>query len=205
MPDRGQFCRRDGRLELAVGQVEPAAEVDLVAAAAGDHVQGDAAGLHGDVRAAGGDVHLLERVEVPVDGGGADGRRVGDDDAVNGPDVVAAAARIALGDVAGLLAGFRAADVLAVHDDRRRHLHDVPGVAGGRQGLQDLLRDVLADRGLLGVDRRRDGDDRHFLFHLALFKGQVDQRLLTEDDDDARLFLLLEPLQLGRQSVGVAR
>ena len=162
---RGQRQRRIvAGLEELVGQVEAAGQVGLVAAAPADHVQGDTAGLHGHIRAAGGDVQLFEHVEVVVQGRTAQGRRVADVDAVQGPDVVGAhvpvVADVALVQERGLLPGFVAADVLAVEHDARGELHDDPGVTSGRQGLQFLVVEVGLDDRLLGVDDGGHGHDR---------------------------------------------
>ena len=59
---------------------------------------------------------------------------VGHGHAVDAPGVVGRLR--ALGVVVGLLARLRAADVDAIHVDRRHRLHHDPGIAGARQVLQ---------------------------------------------------------------------
>src|SRR6185312_147222 len=54
------------RLVAVGGLVVPAAATPLVGAALGDHIENDAAGSNGGIRAASGDLHLLEGVEVVV-------------------------------------------------------------------------------------------------------------------------------------------
>ncbi len=199
-------------LEEVVGQVEPAGQARPVAAAPGDHVQGDAARLNGDVgRAARRHVQLFEHVEVVVEGRAAEGRRVGDVDAVDRPDVVGAlvaahaAGRVALGHEARLLAGLVAADVLAVDHDRGSQLQDDPRVAGRRQGLHGFLVDVLPDRRLLDVDDGGLGDDRDLLFEGPDLEDQIDLSVGADVDDDARLGRGLESRQLGPDLIGGGR
>ena len=204
-----QLGRDVGGLEEGVGQVEAAGQAHPVAAAAGDHVQRDAAGLNGNIgRAARRDVQLFEHVEVVVQGRAAEGRRVGDVDAVDRPGVVSAlvaryarAGRVALGDEARLLAGLVAADVLAVDHDGRGQLHDDPGVSGRGQGLQGFLVDVLPDGRLLGLDDGRFRDDRDLLFESPDLHDQVDLDVRADLEDDAGLGGFLEAGQLGRDLV----
>jgi len=70
-------------LDRVVRDVVPARAAELVAAAAGHHVDAHAAGLLRRVGAARDDLHLLEHVEVVVDRRCARGRHVGDVHAVN--------------------------------------------------------------------------------------------------------------------------
>ena len=85
-------------------------------------------------RAAGRDLHLLERVEVVVGRRGAEGRHVGDHHAVDRPDGLIAARAGA--DVLRLLAALVAADVDAVGEHAGGGLQDRPRVAGGRDLLE---------------------------------------------------------------------
>ena len=69
---------------------ERGAAAPVLAAALGHHVQEHAARRHGDVVRAGRDLDVVERVEVVVEAGRADRRRIADVDAVQ---VAASSAR----------------------------------------------------------------------------------------------------------------
>ena len=149
------------RLQLVVREEPTGRAVEGVGAALGHEVDPDAARGHLQVAAAGGDVDLLEGIEVVVGRRGAVGVDVGDHDAVQVP--LRVAGQRALAHEPGLLAALVARDVDAVHEDAGDGLEHRPRIAR----LRDLGQLFLGQRGrgahALGVDHRRLRGDRHFL------------------------------------------
>ena len=86
---RLQFRRDVVVFKLLVGPERAGIALETIGAALGHEVDADAAGLLRHVRAARGDLHFFEHVEVVVDRGRAGRGHVGDVDAVNRPLVVA--------------------------------------------------------------------------------------------------------------------
>ncbi len=121
-----------------------------VGAALGDEVHSEAAGLHGEIAAAGGDVDLLEGVEVEVGRGRAGGGHVRDVEAVERPHLVAREGTLARD--RGLLAVLVAGDVDAIDHGACNLVHDGPGIAGVRRVLQVLTAQNGAGAALLDVD-----------------------------------------------------
>jgi hypothetical protein len=125
----------DVRADHAVIRVvEVAAPPPVVGAAAGDHVEHDAAGRDGGVVAAGAHLDLLERVEIEVARRRADRGHVRDHHAVQRPDRLAA--RRARTDEADLVPAQVAAHVDPLHQHARRGLEDGPRIADRRHVLQ---------------------------------------------------------------------
>ncbi len=206
-PERAPCVRRSSvRLvepSGLVGPVVPARPAERVAAALGDEVDADAAGLLRHVVAAGADLHLLQHVEVVVHGRRAGGGLVGDVDAVEEPLVVGRgrAAR----DVARLLARLAAAHVGAVHGDARRALEHDPGVTRRGHVLQLLLRVVALGAGLARVDERRLARDRHGLLERRDLEGRVGGGVAADAHRDALDDHRPEAGQLELDRVGIAR
>ena len=132
----------------------------LLAAALGHHVEEHAARRHGDVVRAGRDLDVVERVEVVIEAGGADRRRIADVDAVQVAGVLRAgrAARVEH----ALQAARCAADV-GTRDQQARHLvfDERPDVAAAGRALQQLLAQVDAGVRARRVDDRRGAGYRH--------------------------------------------
>ncbi len=185
-------------LVAVVRQVVAAGAAPLVGATLRHHVEDDAAGGDRRVRAARGDLHLFERVEVVVGRGRTEGRHVRDHHAVHGPDGLVAAGAGA--NVLGLLAALVAAHVDAVRENARGGLKNCPGITRSR----DLLELGLADRGARGnaalVQQRalrRDGDD-------VLDGGRqrhLDLGVAADVDRDVRVIDGREALELGFQVI----
>ena len=156
-----------------------------------------------DVRAARGDLHFLEHVEVVVDRRRAGGGHVGDVDAVDRPLVVAGAG--AARDVAGLLARLVAADVGAVHEDAGRALEHDPRVARRRNVLQRLEVEGRLRAGLARVDERAGAGDRHGFLHRRELQGAVDLGAEADGHADVLERHGAEAGQFERDRVGADR
>ena len=204
---------RVGRREVLLVEVQPRHEVlvgveeaprgaPVVGAAPGDHVDHDAPGGDVGVAAAGRHLDVLERVEVEVARGGADGGHVGDDHAVERPHRLAV--HRSWPDEARLLAAVVAADVDAVEEDPGHGGQERPGVAGGGDFFELGVRDVgagrdppLVEEGRLRghrdalLDRRRQ-DDRHL-------------GVVPDVDLDLRVFHGREPPERHDQAVASRR
>ena len=120
---------------------ERRAAVPPVAAGLRDHVQEHARRRHGDVVRAGRDLDVVERVEVVVEAGGADGRRIADIDPVQKRRVLRARgpprAERSL-ESARCAADVRAAD----HKTGYFCFDERPDVAAARRTLNQLLAQV---------------------------------------------------------------
>ena len=91
-------------------------------------------------------------------------------------------------------------------DDARLQQREVVRVARGqRQGLDFLLAQRAALFDLRQIDQRRIRGDQDGLGQRAHGQPDVDHRGLTGAQRDARLFKLLEPLQLRDDAVGAER
>jgi len=130
------------------------------------------------VGAAGRDLHLLKHVEVVVARRRSQRAHIGDRNAVHEPRVVAG--RRPFGDVVGLLARLRAADVDAIDDDAGHRLQHYPRVARARNVLQLLVGHVRRDRLTLRFH------DRHFNRHLNLLADPLHAEGDPQRDDAAR-------------------
>ena len=194
---RRDFRRRVRRLEALVAVEQPARALQLVAAALGHEVDGHAAGFLRRVAAGGGDLNLLERIEVEV-GGRRPGGHVGDRGAIEVPLLVAGAAVRA---EAGLLARRIAAHVLHAHHHAGRLLENHPRVAGRRNGFEQLLAEVGAERVGTDVDDRTFAGDRHRFLHARQLEAAVDLGVEAGLDAHVRPDDPLEAGQLERHGV----
>ena len=189
---------RGARLVLTVRAQVAGADGPLITAALGDLIDGHARRGDGDVGATDGELDFFEGAEVIVRQGGAGGRHVGEDDAVDGEGVLRAC-RTGAQEV-GLLAGLVTADVDAVHHHAGGLVEQRPRVAGGGNLVELRRRHVGAAGGLALVQERRlrgHGDDvfdgwRH---------GDVDGGGPADTNRDVRVFHRTEPFQLGAQRV----
>ena len=144
------------------------------------HVQLHAGGRIGRRRAAGRDAHLLEHVEVVV-GRRAPGRReIRHRNAVEIPGVLGEPGP--LGEVVGLLAGFRAADVDAIDDHPGHRLQHDPGIARRRQLLQLLVGHAGRDGLACGIDDRGLAVHLHRLGHAADLQRRLQRNARSRGD-----------------------
>ena len=179
----GGFPRHLGLGRQAFRRVEVAARtLEVVRATLGDHVQLHARRLNARVGAAGGDLHLFERVEVVVGRRGTGGAHVGDVHAVDVPRVVAS--QRALGDVVRLLAALGAAHVDAVDHHRGNRLQNRPRIPRSWNLLQLHLRNAGTGAGLADVEQRRFRSDGDRFRHRRV-EGQGDVGVLRHADADA--------------------
>src|SRR5262249_49508855 len=155
---------------------------------------------------AGGHLDVVERVDVVIETGRADGRRVADVDAVQKRRVLCAG-RAAHAEGALQPSGGAAHVRPADHQTRDLGLDQRPDVAAAGRVLDQLLAQVDVDVRAGRVDgggrtRHRDvfGDRRHL--HL-----EIDGRRLADEHDDVRALDRLEPgeLQLDRIGAGDER
>ncbi len=149
------------------------AALPRLAAALGDHVQEHAARRHRDVVRAGRDLDVVEGVEVVVEAGRADGRRVADVDAVQVARVLRA------GRAAGVehaLQAARGAAHVGAGDEQAGHLvlDQRPDVAAARRALEQLFAKVHAGVGAGRVDDRRAARDRDRLGHRRQLQLEVE-------------------------------
>ena len=124
-------------------------------------------------------LHLLEAAEVEV--AGVRVRPFGHVDALEQCLVLPGHA---VGLIAGLRAGARSAHVIAGHLETGRLRHRGPDIARIRDVLQQLFREVRADRGALDIDDGRFAGNRHGFLQRRQLELDVDRQRLVQAKAD---------------------
>ncbi len=146
------------------------------------------------------ELELLERPEVEVPGVGA--RAFAGVDAFDARRVLLAHA---VGHVAGLRAGVRAADVVAGDLESRRLRHRGPDVACVGNLGQQLLREIRPDRRGRRIDDRRFTGHRHGLLQRRHGQLRIQRQRRVDHDADVLAGDFLEAGQFEGQGVHAGR